>query len=46
MKEIQKISITDMAAESIKELITSGKYIPGQKLPTEDVYKRQGRFFA
>ncbi|MCD2493479.1 FadR family transcriptional regulator [Lacrimispora sp. NSJ-141] len=35
MKEIQKISITDMAAESIKELITSGKYIPGQKLPTE-----------
>ncbi len=35
MREIQKISITDMAAENIKELITNGEYRPGQKLPTE-----------
>lgn len=35
MKEIQKISITDMVAENIKELISTGKYAPGEKLPTE-----------
>ena len=37
MREIQKISITDMAAENIKELITNGEYRPGQKLPTEAI---------
>lgn len=35
MKEIQRISITDAAVESIKELIESGEYKIGEKLPTE-----------
>ncbi len=35
MREIQKISITNMVAENIRELIETGQYIPGQKLPTE-----------
>ena len=35
MKEIQRISVADAVAESIKELICTGKYAVGQKLPTE-----------
>lgn len=35
MKEIQRISITDAVAESIKDLICSGKFLVGEKLPTE-----------
>lgn len=35
MKEIQRISITDAVAESIKDLICSGKFQIGEKLPTE-----------
>ncbi len=35
MKEIQRISITDSVVDSIRELITSGEYIAGDKLPTE-----------
>lgn len=35
MKEIQRISITEAVAESIKDLICSGKYKIGEKLPTE-----------
>lgn len=35
MKEIQRISITDAVVESVKELIESEEYEPGQKLPTE-----------
>jgi len=35
MKEIQRISVADAVAESIKDLICSGKYLVGQKLPTE-----------
>lgn len=35
MKEIQRISVADAVAESIKDLICSGKYQVGQKLPTE-----------
>lgn len=35
MKEIQRISIADAVAESIKDLICSGKCQVGQKLPTE-----------
>ncbi len=35
MKEIQRISITDAVVESMKELIESGEYEAGQKLPTE-----------
>lgn len=35
MKEIRRISITDAAVESIKELIESGQYQVGEKLPTE-----------
>ena len=39
MKEIRRISVTDTVVERIQELIDSGEYEPGQKLP--DVYKRQ-----
>ena len=35
MKEIQRISVTNMVAENIRELIETGKYLPGEKLPTE-----------
>ena len=35
MKEIQRISITDAVVENMKELIESGEYEAGQKLPTE-----------
>lgn len=35
MKEIQKIYITDAVAESIKEMICSGEYKVGDKIPTE-----------
>ena len=35
MKEIRRISITDAAVESIKELIESGEYKIDEKLPTE-----------
>lgn len=35
MREIQKISITNMVAENIRELIETEQYNPGQKLPTE-----------
>jgi len=35
MKEIRRISITDAAVDSIKELIESGQYQIGEKLPTE-----------
>ncbi|MCD2493481.1 FadR family transcriptional regulator [Lacrimispora sp. NSJ-141] len=35
MKEIQRISITDAVVENVKELIESGEYEPGQKLPAE-----------
>ena len=35
MREIQRISIADAVAENIKNLICSGKYQVGQKLPTE-----------
>ncbi len=35
MKEIQRISITDSVVDSIRELITSGEYQAGDKLPTE-----------
>lgn len=35
MREIQRISITDSVVDSIRELITSGEYKPGEKLPTE-----------
>lgn len=35
MKEIQRISVTDAVVESVKELIESGEYAAGQKLPTE-----------
>ncbi|MCI8505685.1 MAG: FadR family transcriptional regulator [Lachnospiraceae bacterium] len=35
MREIQRISITDAVVENVKELIESGEYEPGQKLPTE-----------
>ena len=35
MKEIRRISVTDTVVERIQELIDSGEYEPGQKLPTE-----------
>ena len=35
MKEIHRISITDAVVDSLKELIESGKYSIGEKLPTE-----------
>lgn len=35
MKEIQRISITDAVAESIKDLICSNQFQVGEKLPTE-----------
>lgn len=35
MKEIQRISVTDAVVENIKELIESGEYAVGDKLPTE-----------
>lgn len=35
MREIQRISITDSVVDSIRELITSGEYKAGDKLPTE-----------
>ncbi len=35
MKEIQRMSITDAVVENIKELIESGTYEVGAKLPTE-----------
>lgn len=35
MKEIRRVSITDAVAENIKELIESGQYKIGEKLPTE-----------
>lgn len=35
MKEIQRISITETVAENIKDLICSGEYKIGSKLPTE-----------
>ena len=37
MKEIQRISITDAVVGEIKEMIASGQYAPGEKLPTENV---------
>lgn len=38
MKEIQKVSMTDAAVESIRENILSGAYEVGDKLPTESQY--------
>ena len=35
MKEIQKISITDAIVDSIREMIESGEYNVGDRLPTE-----------
>lgn len=35
MKPIEKISVTDMAVENLKELILSGEMKVGDKLPTE-----------
>ncbi|WHH58034.1 FadR/GntR family transcriptional regulator [Petroclostridium sp. X23] len=35
MKAIEKISITDLVVHNIKDLILSGKYKVGDKLPTE-----------
>ncbi|MBU5626428.1 FadR family transcriptional regulator [Oscillibacter sp. MSJ-2] len=35
MKEIHRISITDAVVDSIKEMIESGEYPIGEKLPTE-----------
>lgn len=35
MKEIQRVSVTDAVVENIKELIESGEYSVGDKLPTE-----------
>lgn len=35
MKEIHKISITDAVVDNLKELIESGQYAIGEKLPTE-----------
>ncbi|QNL43643.1 FadR family transcriptional regulator [Oscillibacter hominis] len=35
MKEIHRISITDAVVDSIKEIIESGEYAIGEKLPTE-----------
>jgi len=35
MKEIQRISITDSVVNNIREMIESGEYSIGQKLPTE-----------
>ncbi len=35
MKEIQRVSITDTVVNELKEMITSGQFAPGQKLPTE-----------
>ena len=35
MKEIRRISITDEVVENVKEMIESGEYKYGEKLPTE-----------
>ncbi len=35
MKEIQRISVADAVVDRIREMIDSGQYAPGQKLPTE-----------
>lgn len=35
MKEIQRVSITDTVVNELKEMIESGQFAPGQKLPTE-----------
>ena len=35
MKEIQRMSITDSVVDSLKEMIESGEYKIGEKLPTE-----------
>lgn len=41
MRVIQRITITDAVVESIKELIESGEYEIGQKLPTESSFCEQ-----
>lgn len=38
MKPVQRVSITDSVVSSIKELILSGKYQEGDKLPTEQCF--------
>lgn len=41
MKEIQRISVTDAVVNNIREMIESGKYEVGDKLPTEATFCEQ-----
>ncbi len=36
MREIQKVSITDMVVNELKKMIVEGQFAPGEKLPTEN----------
>ena len=36
MREIQRVSITDTVVNELKEMILSGQFAPGEKLPTEN----------
>ena len=38
MKEIQRISVTDAVVNSIREMIESGQYEVGHKLPAEAAF--------
>lgn len=38
MKEIQRISVTDAVVDNIREMIETGKYEVGDKLPTEATF--------
>ena len=41
MKEIQRISVTDAVVNSIREMIESGQYEVGHKLPAEAAFCEQ-----